>query len=353
MNEQAIRQLYYDPSQGYTSELRLLRKVRETNPRITLKEVRDFLERQFTFQVTRQHRRPRRFPTIVANFPRDCYQMDIMVYDRYEINQYKYVLVVIDVYSRYVTAVALTNMREETLLDKIRSIFTSMGTPQNLNCDQQFVSAQLRRFFNEQGVTVYASEVDELYKNAIVERFNRTLALMLQRWRVSVREKRWYQVLPLLIDNYNNTFHRTIKATPNQVWNLEKGNNQEVVTVRSRLSVSDQVRTRTVKKSLTKGDTLRYSQDLYAIVDKQGARFVLRNLRTQVVPKRTYKESELRRITSVEFNAEADEENLRDVEAGPRRPNQRRAMREIESTLEEAPLPSRRVRRPSARVLEG
>jgi len=275
-----------------------------------------------------------------------------MVYDRYEINQYKYVLVVIDVYSRYVTAVALTNMREETLLDSIHGIFQSMGTPQNLNCDQQFVSARLRRFFNEQGVTVYASEVDEFYKNAIVERFNRTLALMLQRWRVSARDKRWYAVLPLLIENYNNSYHRTIKATPTEVWNLEKGNSQEVVRVRSRLSIGDQVRTRTVKKTLVKGDTLRFSQDLYAIVDKQGARFVLRNLRTQVVPKRRTN-CGASRASSLTSSSWQMKETCRMRRYGPRRPNQRRALREIESTLEEPPLPSRRVRRPPARVLEG
>lgn len=160
-----IRGRYYNPRTGYTSAVRLFKKLKLEDPSIRFKDVQDFLDRQYTYQVTRQHRRPKQYPSVVANFPRDSYQMDIMIYDRYEINNYKYVLACIDVYSRYVQAIPLTNMRETTLLAAIKELFGRMGAPDNLNCDQQFVTpASLRRYFTDVGVTVYASEPDELHK---------------------------------------------------------------------------------------------------------------------------------------------------------------------------------------------
>jgi hypothetical protein len=41
---------------------------------------------------------------IVAKYPRDCFQMDIMVYNRFEYDGYKYILAFIDVFSRYAQA---------------------------------------------------------------------------------------------------------------------------------------------------------------------------------------------------------------------------------------------------------
>jgi hypothetical protein len=45
--------------------------------------------------------------TIVAREPGDCFQMDIMVYNRFQYDNYKYILTCIDVYSRYAQAIPL------------------------------------------------------------------------------------------------------------------------------------------------------------------------------------------------------------------------------------------------------
>jgi hypothetical protein len=44
---------------------------------------------------------------IVAREPGDCFQMDIMVYNRFQYDNYKYILTCIDVYSRYAQAIPL------------------------------------------------------------------------------------------------------------------------------------------------------------------------------------------------------------------------------------------------------
>ena len=81
--------------------------------KITMKKVKEFLTKQASVQQTKPQQKQKVFSSIVANGPRGNYQMDLMIYDRYERNNYKYVLGVIDVYSRYVVCIPLTN-REQT-----------------------------------------------------------------------------------------------------------------------------------------------------------------------------------------------------------------------------------------------
>lgn len=76
-----------------------------------MKMVKDFIRKQYTAQLNKPQMKPKEFSTIVSRGPRNNYQMDILVYDRYEFHKYKYILVVIDVYSRYAMAEAMTSRK--------------------------------------------------------------------------------------------------------------------------------------------------------------------------------------------------------------------------------------------------
>jgi hypothetical protein len=66
----------------------------------------------------------------------------------------------------------------------------------------------------EHDVKVIYSKSDDKIKNALVESFNRTLANLLQKWRISTNCYNWYKVLPEIIKKYNNNVHSIIKAKP-------------------------------------------------------------------------------------------------------------------------------------------
>ncbi|MFN4152175.1 MAG: hypothetical protein ACK4IX_14635 [Candidatus Sericytochromatia bacterium] len=131
-------------------------------------------------------------------------------------------LVIIDVNSRYVQAKPLTNRRNETILESIKMIFDKMGKPKVLNCDNEFNTKLLNDYFESNNITVHYNQPYEINKNAIVERFNRTIAMMLTRWRETTKLKTWYSVLDELVDAY----HRTIKNKPIEVWNGTIDNKQ-------------------------------------------------------------------------------------------------------------------------------
>jgi len=292
-----ISGVYYDGN--YFSAYKLYRIVKEKYPEVKYKDITDFLEKQYTYQVNRQTKKPKEYNTIYVRNNHDNYQIDILVYDRYEINRYKYILVVIDVNSRYVQARAMTNRTNETILKNLENIFSVMKVPKNINCDNEFNTTQLNEFFKKHKITMHYSDVGEINKNAIVERFNRTLAGLFQKWRVATNQKLWYKELPNIIDKYNNSYHSTIKAKPIDVLEGRDENHQHITHVNPNFKVGDIVRIKEEKPILGKGDYLKYSEDTYIITKKYGQKFKLQDTETEKELSRYYKEYELKKISDI------------------------------------------------------
>ena len=180
-NEELLKKYYYSPLTGFLSAQKLYQKLREDEIKIPLQEVSEFVDKQLSNQLTKQFKRPKHFNTINASKIRENYQLDIIIYDRYEFNKFKYILCIIDVYSRFVQAAALTNRKIETIMAAIEKIFKVMGYPTNINCDNEFDTETFNKFAQKHDIAVHYCQPDEINKNAIVERFNRTLAMLLAK----------------------------------------------------------------------------------------------------------------------------------------------------------------------------
>jgi transposase InsO family protein len=96
------------------------------------------------------------------------------------------------------------------------------GFHKNLNCDNQFNVPAFRNCFSKQGTKLWFSQPEQPLKNAIIERFWITLALLIQRMRTGVKSFDWAKELPNVINNYNTTYHITLKATPHEVFEGKK-----------------------------------------------------------------------------------------------------------------------------------
>ena len=85
------------------------------------------------------------------------------------------ILVCIDVYSRYMQCRPLTNRNHN---DEYKG---HMGMPKSINCDNEFNTKLFNEFAKNNNIKLYFSEPNDLNKNAIVERVNRTIAQLLQK----------------------------------------------------------------------------------------------------------------------------------------------------------------------------
>ena len=129
-----LANLYYNPKSGYQSASKIKSKLSH----ISSIDINKFLQQQKTFQLNKEVKKPSRYNTINASFPAQNFQIDIMIYDRFETNHYKYILVCIDVYSRYLQCRPLTNRKFPNIMKNLQNIFEQIGIPGVISCDNEF-----------------------------------------------------------------------------------------------------------------------------------------------------------------------------------------------------------------------
>ena len=95
---------------------------------------------------------------------------------------------------------------------KLKDIFEELGFyPENINCDIQFAVHEFTDFFTKKGTNICLSQSEQPHKNAIIERFWRTLALLIQRMREGIKVFDWPKSLH---DGYND--NNTLRSMQSQ-----------------------------------------------------------------------------------------------------------------------------------------
>jgi len=300
------------PRTGLTSVNKIFKRSKEAQLAVTYEQVKNWLSGQYTVQAHRPQNKPKHWNCITSAGPGYNYQMDLLDYGRYRYPvtadvAYAWVLVVIDVNSRYAAVRALKTRRNgkikgkdylEAHKDIIENSFYGRN-PKDLNLDNEFTAKIFVDYAEEQGTQLHYSEVGQFNKNAIVERFNRTLALMIEKYRFHTDNINWPSYLQDIVHNYNTTVHTTTKVTPEDVWLGRTSSKQKVKWLWNTLKKGDTVRIKLRLKTFAKGDELRFSRDEYVLLYRQGNRWKLRNLRTGKEEKNMYKEDQLKKVDTI------------------------------------------------------
>lgn len=130
----------------------------------------------------------------------------------------KYILVAINIFSKKAYARPIKSKSGPDVMQALKSILDSLGHPIRLlhvDMGKEFYNKSVQRMLKERHIKLYSTF--SVKKASIVERFNRTLkSKMWKRFSFNGSYK-WVDLLATLIDEYNNTMHRTIHMTPNEV----------------------------------------------------------------------------------------------------------------------------------------
>ena len=212
---------------SFTGVQTLLENARKHNPDITRKDVKSFLEEQDSYtlhKITRKKFTRRKVlapkPGVIAS----CDLAEIPVLAPHN-NGFKYILIFIDVFSRLAQAIALKNKDGKTTALALKTILESgyFDNLSRLNSDEgrEFYNHHVQQLLKSKGITLYSVSSREI-KASIAERLIRTLKSKLYRYMTHNNTKRYVDVLPDIIESYNNSIHSSLgnKQTPLQVHNL-------------------------------------------------------------------------------------------------------------------------------------
>lgn len=276
--DELLDSLYYDATTGYQGVEKLLYKARQYNKSVSRDDVQSFLNNQPSYQLTKQITRNKEYSSIKSKGVRNNFQIDIMYLpDPSTTGGYKYLLTCMDVYSRFVFVQALRTKTGEEVFDKLRFMFQQSGIPKNINFDlgSEFIDRRMINYCEDNGIEIWYSSPNQDNKNAIIERFHRTLRNLILKYKMA-SSKPYIHVLPKLIKNYNTSFHKTIQDTPMNIWTGKNKNNQPIKRIYYDFEVGDKVRHINERNTFDKkSSTNTYTKKIFTITRIDGRSYFL------------------------------------------------------------------------------
>ena len=311
MTDKVLRELYYNPSDeaGFSSVPKLYKAAKLKLPSITLTEVKNWLKGELTYTLHKPARRRfTRNPIIVSNIDEQWQAdlVDMQAFSKHN-NGFKYILTVIDIFSKYAWALPIKDKSGGAIKDALAGIF-SHRKPFRLQTDQgkEFTNSQVQRLLKDHDVHFFTSKNEDI-KCAVIERFNRTLKSKMFKYFTAKGTRKYVDVLPELLRAYNNSFHRTIKMKPVEVntsneqkvfkniYNAKSRRElQKSVANSEALPLEETVRTKYKLKPFDKGYYPLWTDEVFKISKRhfKGDKplYTLRNEKNEIQNRRYYPE---------------------------------------------------------------
>ena len=181
---------------------------------------------------------------------------------------YTFLLMVIDIFSKYGWIVPLKNKKGVNVAKALENIFQERK-PKKLWTDKgaEFYNKDVKKLLD-----IYSTENEE--KSSIVERWIRTMKEKMWKYFTDNNTYRYIDILPDLVEDYNNTVHTSIKMTPIEAskkeneltaWHNLYPDRYKIHNLRPKFSVGDEVRITKKKKVFEKGYTTRWTEEIFTI----------------------------------------------------------------------------------------
>ena len=221
-----LTKIYYSPK-GYWKGIAAIKKLANA-AKVSEDEAKRWLTKQALWQVylPGPHYIPR--PKFDVSTPNAVHQADLLFLPHDKLPRgkkvYKYALTVVDVASRYKAVEALTSKESDEVSRGFAKIYKHgpLKWPQMLQVDpgREFMGA-VTKAMSEHNVTIRRGRTNIHRDQAIVERFNRTLAEKLFGFQYAVemnmpsgRSTAWVKRLPEVVSSLNNEVTRLIGKKP-------------------------------------------------------------------------------------------------------------------------------------------
>lgn len=275
-----LEKLYYNTSQPVSyAGVQPITVYSKNN--VSPESVKNWISGQDTYTLFKPVRRKfKRNSYLVSNI-NDLWQSDLV--DLQSLKEHNdgvnYLLTTIDVFSKKAFVQPLKSKKGEAIIAAYREIFTIANTkPINLQTDKgkEFVAKNVQKFFKENQINHFTTQNPDV-KAAVVERFNRTLKTRMWRYLHHENTLKYADVLQDFVSSYNNSFHRTIKMTPNEVdeskikqvyrntYCDENAFSSSVSERKPKLKVDDYVRLVKQKGTFEKGYETNFTEEVFKI----------------------------------------------------------------------------------------
>ena len=220
------------------------------------------------------------------------YQADTFFLKQHSKSKVKFVAL-INIETRRAYAYHVPDLKKKTIVEMFNNWLTDIPDghyPSGISSDlgSEFNSKNFYNWLEDKKIRLFyinKSDYKTSYATAIVDRFIRTIKEKLERYQKLNDSKSIIQAVKDIVDGYNNTTHRMLGKSPNEMTraDVEKNaaekreHNNEVMQ-----KVSEDVQNKTVgiinrKNTFDKGSKMKLSRDTREVIGSEGYTFKLDN----------------------------------------------------------------------------
>lgn len=289
-----LEKIFYDSKTGYGGLNDLWKRAKDLG--YNHEEVRIWYNAQPVNQIYKTKKKVKKHQNIIApNLNVGSLQADLMIMEKYANKNggYKYLLNVIDIYSRYGWSIPLKNKESGEIAPHLQQIITKIKRkwkPEKIifTFDQgSEFEGEVLKLFDKYKVEKHVNDPHSLNSHntmGIIERFNKTISSKIKKIMTHNQSLSYIKDVANIVYNYNHTVHSGIMKKPYEIF-TKKEQPYIMIDINDykdepldKFKVGDFVRFMKKEKALEKkGFVPKYSLNVHKIIDKKGLHYILDN----------------------------------------------------------------------------
>ena len=191
---------------------------------------------------------------------------DMQLLSRYN-KGIRFLLCVIDIFSKYALVVSLKGKKGISIVEAFQSILKQSNRKPNkiwVDKGSEFYNAYFKKWLRDNNIVMYSTHNEA--KSVVAERFIRTLKSKIYKYMNSISKNVYIDKLGDIVNEYNNTYHTTIKMKPIDVKDGTYINTDKKINNKyPKFKIGDHVRISKYKNIFAKGYTPNWSEEVFVI----------------------------------------------------------------------------------------
>ena len=180
---------------------------------------------------------------------------------------FRFLLCVIAIFSKYPWVAPLKDKKGVSIVNAFQISFKKSNRKPNKICVDRgsaFYNNSFKKWLQDNDIVMYSTHNEE--KSVVAERFIRTLKNKVYKYMTSISKNVYTDKLDDIVNEYNNTYHRTIKMKPIDVKDNTYINiGKEVNDKDPKFNVDDHVRILKYKNIFAKDYTPNWFEEIFVI----------------------------------------------------------------------------------------
>ena len=254
---------------------------KEGKHKISHSQFKKWIQKQESYSRNKSVKRKFQHGRVIVAGIDDQFDADLasLVYYADDNDGYKYLLVVIDIFSRYSWVEPLKDKTASQIVNAFDKILSGGRIPKRLRTDaaKDFTSEKFQTFVRGKNIVHFVTH-NEKQAN-YVERFIKTLKSRLSKYMIEKNTRRYIDVLQKIVTSYNHTWHSGIRSEP---VNVNKQNEKQLwwqmywpkepyvkkkkkEKIKFAFNVGDRVRTTYIRKHFQREYDSKWTGEIFKI----------------------------------------------------------------------------------------